>query len=113
MFIYQLPLRDGFDKSIQLAKELSFYWVAISISSLFICFLIFPAIHDARQGKIKIQTLKKEIDELHTLAGRYQTTKELVKSKDPFTIERLTREEFHLKRLNEEPLYKNKKDRSE
>ena len=92
---YTQALRDSFI----LIKEQSSSWLIIGIITFTFAFFICPE-DKSIQGIIsKVNQSRDEVIGLVKKTEHLQSMLRLVENRDPFTMERLIREEFRLKRI--------------
>lgn len=94
-----MPYSKAFRHCLSLAKEQGFSWLITAIVTLTFAFFICPEDQSLTQITQEVSQKRSDVLQLVKRTEHLQTMLQLVEDKDPFTMERLIRDEFKLKRI--------------
>lgn len=97
----ELPYKHGFIKARSLWKRRRFYYIISFAASCFFFFAICPLQIELDAEAYRLSEMEASISKQQKNNERKESILTLVEGRDAFTMERLVREEFGLKREKE------------
>lgn len=96
-----MPYKEALRTSLSLIREQGFIWVVFGIFTSTFTFWYCPNDHALEEIISEVSDSRHEVLHLVKKIEHLQGMRYLVENEDPFTMERLVREEFRLKKTSQ------------